>query len=144
MEHKLTYLLEEEKTKLAQKIKDEEEAKRIASLKGEAKSPTNAVLIGKSDFYAYDSKAIKRGIRDFENKWGDRPLEDNWRRKEALGIGQSNLFDDEIVKNTTDEKVKAKTKPKEIKFDSIAIEKETLDKSIAHLQSIIDADNPRY
>ena len=51
---------------------------------------------------------------------------------------------DEIVKNTTDEKIKAKTKPKEIKFDSIAIEKETLDKSIAHLQSISDADNPRY
>jgi len=51
---------------------------------------------------------------------------------------------DEIVKNTTDEKIKPKTKPKEIKFDSIAIEKETLDKSIAHLQSIIDADNPRY
>ena len=51
---------------------------------------------------------------------------------------------DEIVKNNTDEKIKPKTKPKEIKFDSIAIEKETLDKSIAHLQSIIDADNPRY
>jgi tetratricopeptide (TPR) repeat protein len=104
---RISKLSEEEKTKLAQKIKDEEEAKRIASLKGEAKSPTNAVLIGKSDFYAYDSKAIKRGIRDFENKWGDRPLEDNWRRKEALGIGQSNLFDDEIVKNTkvTEEEV---------------------------------------
>ncbi|MGB1925019.1 MAG: signal peptidase I, partial [Rubripirellula sp.] len=33
-----------------------------------------------TDFYAYDSKAVKRGIRDFQNKWGDRPLEDNWRR----------------------------------------------------------------
>jgi len=51
---------------------------------------------------------------------------------------------DEIVKNTTDEKIKPKNKPKEIKFDSIAFEKETLSKSIAHLQSIIDADNPRY
>ena len=104
---RISTLSEEEKIELAQKIKDEEEAKRIASLKGEARNLSNAVLIGKSDFFAYDSKAVKRGLRDFQNKWGDRPLEDNWRRKEALGIGQSNLFDDDIVKNTkvTEEEV---------------------------------------
>jgi tetratricopeptide (TPR) repeat protein len=104
---RISKLSEEEKIKLAQQIKDEEEAQRIAALKGDARNMSNAVLIGKSDFYAYDSKAIKRGIRDFQNKWGDRPLDDNWRRKEALGIGQSNLFDDEIVKNTkvTEEEV---------------------------------------
>ena len=70
----------------------------------------------------------------------DRSEEETWFHC----FDKRERYVDEIVKNTTDEKVKAKTKPKEIKFDSIAIEKETLDKSIAHLQSIIDADNPRY
>ena len=32
----------------------------------------------------------------------------------------------------------------EPKFDNIAIEKETLDKSIAKLHSIIDVENPRF
>jgi len=40
-----------------------------------------------SSFYAYDDRAMKRGIRDFERVWGSRPLEDDWRRSErATGV----------------------------------------------------------
>jgi len=49
---------------------------------------------------------------------------------------------DEIIRNQTNEK--PKTKIIEPKFDNIAIEKETLDKSIAKLHSIIDVENPRF
>ncbi len=34
----------------------------------------------KSDFFAYDQGATKKGIRDFQKVWGDRPLVDDWRR----------------------------------------------------------------
>ncbi len=35
----------------------------------------------KSNFFAYDSKALDRGLKDFKDYWGnDRLLEDNWRR----------------------------------------------------------------
>ncbi len=35
----------------------------------------------KSNFFAYDSKSLDRGLKDFKNYWGDdRTLEDNWRR----------------------------------------------------------------
>ncbi len=34
----------------------------------------------KSEWWAYDAGEIRKGKRDFEKKWGDRPLEDNWRR----------------------------------------------------------------
>jgi tetratricopeptide (TPR) repeat protein len=35
----------------------------------------------KSNFFAYDSKSLDRGLKDFKNYWGnDRLLEDNWRR----------------------------------------------------------------
>lgn len=35
----------------------------------------------KSNFFAYDSKTLDRGLKDFKEYWGDdRTLEDNWRR----------------------------------------------------------------
>ncbi|MCF8238589.1 MAG: tetratricopeptide repeat protein [Saprospiraceae bacterium] len=35
----------------------------------------------KSNFFAYDSKSLDRGLKDFKSYWGnDRLLEDNWRR----------------------------------------------------------------
>ena len=33
-----------------------------------------------SSFFAYDDRVMKRGTREFDRRWGDRPLEDNWRR----------------------------------------------------------------
>lgn len=34
-----------------------------------------------SQFFAYDQRTTNRGRSQFEQQWGDRPLEDNWRRK---------------------------------------------------------------
>jgi len=47
-----------------------------------------------SSFFAYDSKALRRGERDFQRKWGNRPLEDNWRRSNRSG---ASLFEEEEV-----------------------------------------------
>jgi tetratricopeptide (TPR) repeat protein len=33
-----------------------------------------------SNFFAYDPRNLRKAKRDFENKWGDRNLEDDWRR----------------------------------------------------------------
>ncbi len=33
-----------------------------------------------SSFFAYNDRNLRQGVRDFQRKWGDRPLEDNWRR----------------------------------------------------------------
>lgn len=46
---------------------------------------TTAVLGGgagnlSSSFFAYDPRNLKKAKRDFEDSWGDRSLEDNWRR----------------------------------------------------------------
>lgn len=49
-----------------------------------------------SNFFAYDSKAVKRGVREFERIWGERRLGDNWR---VSSIAQSNIsFDEEELK----------------------------------------------
>lgn len=38
--------------------------------------------IGGSSFFAYDPIAKDKGFRDFKRQWGDRPLEDDWRRSQ--------------------------------------------------------------
>jgi tetratricopeptide (TPR) repeat protein len=47
-----------------------------------------------SSFFAYNDRALKSGKRAFERKWGDRPLEDDWRRS-----NRSSSFgtDEEVV-----------------------------------------------
>jgi len=52
------------------------------------------VVTNSSNFFAYNPQVVKRGRRDFERQWGDRPLTDNWRRSQRNDSG-SGLFDDE-------------------------------------------------
>ncbi len=35
-----------------------------------------------SSFFAYNERELRQGLRDFQRKWGNRPLEDNWRRSD--------------------------------------------------------------
>ena len=48
-----------------------------------------AATLASSDFWGYDNQSLRRGRRDFERQWGDRPLEDNWRRSTR---SDANLF----------------------------------------------------
>ena len=36
-------------------------------------------------YWAYDEKEVKQGKREFQRNWGERVLEDNWRRSEKRG-----------------------------------------------------------
>ncbi|MDX1479415.1 MAG: tetratricopeptide repeat protein, partial [Saprospiraceae bacterium] len=44
---------------------------------------------GGSNFFAYDERAVRRGKREFERVWGDRPLVDNWRLASRLEAAES-------------------------------------------------------
>lgn len=48
----------------------------------------------KTTFYFYNSTLAKRGKRDFERVWGNRKLEDNWRRSQRIKEGVANTGDD--------------------------------------------------
>ncbi len=45
-----------------------------------------------SSFFAYNSLVLEKGKFDFNRKWGDRPLQDNWRRSSE--ISETLLVDD--------------------------------------------------
>ncbi len=52
--------------------------------------PRNNFRLNVSSFFAYNPVSLQKGIDDFDNIWGDRPLEDNWRT-----AGDSSFEDEE-------------------------------------------------
>ena len=47
---------------------------------------------GTSKFFAYNASAKEKGAREFAKRWGDRNLQDNWRRSSSQSF---NSFDDD-------------------------------------------------
>ena len=92
-------LSEKERIALAEQIKEDRLAKAAeatANADNEPKAAGQNVSISqgqfgrrpgqgssgpsKSNFFAYDAKSLDRGMKDFRDYWGNRTLEDNWRR----------------------------------------------------------------
>lgn len=103
---RISNMSEEEQKVLAYQIKKAEEERVFNALKNTktdkkdtAKKPRGAS--NKSSYWAYNEKARKKGYKDFKKRWGDRPLEDNWRRS---GRKELRSLDDEqeIVENNID------------------------------------------
>ncbi|MCO6478746.1 MAG: tetratricopeptide repeat protein [Phaeodactylibacter sp.] len=106
---RISRMSNEEKEALALAIKKEQDEQRRQKIAAKAGTPSGfaasrravpgGALQKESTFFAYDDRSIKRGQREFERKWGGRPLEDNWRRsskRDATAFeeeGQSDFFD---------------------------------------------------
>ena len=94
----ISRMTEEEKLELALKIQKEEDRKRLEAAKAKAAGPAvggnapsipgraGAIGVGKSNFWAYDDRNVKKGIREFQRKWGSRELADNWRLSNQQSI----------------------------------------------------------
>jgi tetratricopeptide (TPR) repeat protein len=50
-----------------------------------AATPTGNAATGNS-FYFYNATAVSKGFTEFKRRWGDRKLEDNWRRTRNSGV----------------------------------------------------------
>jgi len=100
---------EAEQKAFAADLKEQQEA-ALAAKTAQAAAPTankNAptsarsvsspgpALQKESSFFAYNDKNLRQGKRDFQRKWGDRTLEDNWRRsnKQSSGLDTQTGFD---------------------------------------------------
>ncbi|TAK40972.1 MAG: tetratricopeptide repeat protein [Saprospiraceae bacterium] len=90
----------EERREMALKIKRDQDEKKLADLKKNAAKQNatgkggtgpgfgNNPGGGKSNFWAYDDRDVKQGLREFRRKWGTRGLEDNWRRSNRQSISE--------------------------------------------------------
>lgn len=73
-----------------------------------------------SNWYFYNQATVNFGITDFKKKWGERKLEDNWRRSNKSVILEDTDDDDSleeslIAENGDTSKIKSSPKNKDIK-----------------------------
>ena len=75
-------LIEAEK---ADSIKQAQEARELARGDEGPRSVNTANMLGgggqKGEWYFYNPQLIKQGQQEWRRRWGNRPLEDNWRRQ---------------------------------------------------------------
>jgi len=99
----ISQLSDKEKQELALSIKKEQdEIKRQQALakanqaqkRPQIGRPTAGRGLKTSSFFAYNEKAVRRGQREFSRVWGDRTLEDDWRRSNRNNSGG---FDEDIA-----------------------------------------------
>lgn len=94
--------------KIIEKVKEEEEKAKAEAEKEafladqesrgsgidrpgtQAKAITLPTATGEAAFYFYNPQAVSQGKTQFQRKWGRRPLEDNWRRRNK----KMSTFDD--------------------------------------------------
>jgi tetratricopeptide (TPR) repeat protein len=74
-----------------QRILNEEAAREVLAQENLTKSANKAPS---GSWYFYDPAQIGRGMSDFRKRWGNRPLEDNWRRMDK---GGSAVVDEEEI-----------------------------------------------
>lgn len=149
---------DEQKRELALKLKKENESMSGKENEG---SPGQATSLSglrpshqgssagstQSSFFAYNEKTVKDGLRDFERKWGERSLEDNWRYG---GSGSVRMTEDDadsaagsslsfgITQTEIDEILQdVPTTPEEIELVNAKINHAMLDKGFS-LRSDLD------
>ncbi|HTB31007.1 MAG TPA: tetratricopeptide repeat protein, partial [Bacteroidia bacterium] len=78
-------LMEDEKKKEEEKKEQEKQALETTQ---NSSGPVANISNGK--WYFYNPSAVSQGITEFIARWGNRPLEDNWRRSKKISDNTAN------------------------------------------------------
>lgn len=82
---------------IIERVKAEEEAEAQRQKDEETKGfqesvrPNMSMNRGQQDWYFYNQQLIQKGAQLFKNKWGNRPLEDDWRRSNKVSSSISSM-----------------------------------------------------
>lgn len=98
LEKRVRKMIRDREAEEAEKERLEEEARqRIEDAPPENKpQPQTNTPGGRGSWYFYDPQQISRGLTQFRKRWGNRKLEDDWRRKDKSG---SVLADEESIED---------------------------------------------
>jgi tetratricopeptide (TPR) repeat protein len=107
---RLSKMSDKELKQLANKVKKKRDEERLAQLSAAAAASSSGdnaqalpVLVRSGStppFWAYDDREIRRGQREFTKAWGDRKLEDDWRRSNHRSSGNNDNTAD-VQQNVT-------------------------------------------
>ena len=88
-------------------IKQAQEARELAHGDDMPRSVNTANMLGgggaqKGEWYFYNPQLIKQGRQEWRRKWGNRPLEDNWRRQNKQVIVPDENLSESTAEMETD------------------------------------------
>ena len=117
-------LIESEK---ADSVKQTEAERELARGGGGLRSVNTANMLGgggaqKGEWYFYNPQLIKQGKQEWLRRWGNRPLEDNWRRKNKQVVinDDTGALDDEDGELAMDSLTSDSTKTQTPKIETDA------------------------
>ena len=86
--------------KVLEDEKNEKESKLLAetNIEDDFVMPMQQIGAGAGDWYFYNSMSVNNGKSEFRRRWGNRKLEDNWRRGNKSAV----LFAENTNKEVTD------------------------------------------
>lgn len=120
----LAYIEKEEQSEKKRREDEKRRQRNEARLAANSSSPFNQTArdIGSNNFegtvwYFYNPAAVSRGKSEFKRIWGDRSLDDNWRRSNSAAIAavSEEETEDNSKKNKTEQT--SKNEEKEFKID---------------------------
>ena len=115
--------------KMISKIEAEEEKKKeeLEALSAQNANPNNTTTIPnnglpptstgvKGEWYFYNQTTLSFGINDFIKKWGNRKLEDNWRRSQKSLSFDNQTTDNDTTEQVTNNKTKTSSNKKNVEY----------------------------
>lgn len=120
LEKKIRGMIREREDEEAAKLAAEEEARAQAEANpnSDKPPPTATAGVGRGTWYFYDPQQIGRGLSSFRKKWGNRKLEDDWRRKDKSGSALTENIPESEGEGTEDGKEEKDKKESEWKDPS--------------------------
>ena len=85
--------------KMERDMEDQRFADELALLNGAATGPSGGAS---STFWPYNNALRANGYNNFQDFWGDRPLEDDWRRRNKVQQSFSSGEDQEEIEGSVD------------------------------------------
>lgn len=109
LDKKIRGIIQDRERAEEERLLAEEEARAAAEANpdaGRSPAPTGGATRG--TWYFYDPQQIGRGLSNFRKKWGNRQLEDDWRRKDKSGsaLAESSEKEEENIGETENKEKK--------------------------------------
>lgn len=96
LEKKLRGIIRDREKKEEEAARLEEEARALLENNPDAGKPAvTPTGGGGGNWYFYDPQQIGRGLTQFRKRWGNRKLEDDWRRKDKSGSALADKVEEE-------------------------------------------------
>lgn len=95
LDKKIKGIIRDREREEDEKLRLEEEARALGDAVIDKPATPTTPTGARGSWYFYDPQQIGRGLAQFRKRWGNRPLEDDWRRKDKSGSALAESLEEE-------------------------------------------------